>query len=168
MSNSCFVFSDSEGSNGVGIGSAASTGILSSCAGSSTTGWTIASKKMEFSNFAIPQLVHMNSVFVHMTFCDSPARTHDLFEFCVSSARTNDVFDFCEPARTHDFCESPAGTHEFCESPARTHEFCGSPNDLICALTKYTPFFLIRGSRLSPYFKKGSLARCVSVPFSHR
>ena len=67
-----------------------------------------------------------------------------------------------------NFCESPAYTHDFCESFGRTHEFCGSPNDLICALTKYTPFFLIRGSRPSPYFKKGSLARCVSVPFSHR
>ena len=64
-----------------------------------------------------------------------------------------------------DFCESPARTHDFCESPARTHEFCESPNDLICALQKYTPFFLIRGSLLSQNFKKASLARCFSSVF---
>ena len=40
----------------------------------------------------------------------------------------------------------------FCESPARTHD----------ALTKYTPFLLIKGSRqrLSPHFRNGSLSEC--------
>ena len=34
------------------------------------------------------------------------------------------------------------------------------------ALTKYTPFLLVKGSRLSPHFRNVSLARCVSIPRS--
>ena len=34
-----------------------------------------------------------------------------------------------------------------------------------CALTKYTPLFLMNGPCLSPHFKKVCLARCVSSPF---
>ena len=77
-------------------------------------------------------------------------------EFCNLSARTH---NFCESSpRFRDSCESPARTHRFCESPARTHD----------TLTKCTPFLLIKGSRLSPHFRTGSLARYVSIPCSHR
>ena len=131
-----------------------------------------------FSSYAGILLTFVNLLRVSMTFCESPARTH---EFRESPARTHDLvifvnlllvrmisvnvqlvrmnsLDFCEsPARTHDLCESPACTHEFCESSGRTNEFCGSSNDLIC---------LIKGSLLSQNFKKGSLARCFSSVFA--
>ena len=45
---------------------------------------------------------------------------------------------------------------------ARTHAFT------VCALTKYTPPFLISGSCPSPNLKKDFFARCVSTPFSLR
>ena len=108
--NSCFIFSDSEGSHGMGIGSAPAL----------TTGWMTASETLEFFNLGNPSTcTHEFCVRTH-DFGDSPARTHD---FCVFSARTH---DFCEsPARTHDtFVNPSARTHdfcEFCESPAHTH-----------------------------------------------
>ena len=95
-------------------------------------------------------------------------RAHDFFVTLLLAPMTlvNSVNLQLVRRNSLDFCESPARTHDFCEFPARTHECCGSPNDLICALQKYTPIFLIRGSLLSPYFKKGSLARCFSSVFA--
>ena len=70
--------------------------------------------------------------------------------------------------RTHDFPFHPsARTHEFSFRPsARTHEF--STAFTVCALTKFTPSFLLNGSCPSPNLKKDFFARCVSTPCSHR
>ena len=89
--NSCFIFSDSEGSHGTGIGSApASTGILSSCTGSSTTVWMIASETVEFFSVCNPSTcTHEFCIRTH-GFGNSPPRKHDFCEFCESSARTHD------------------------------------------------------------------------------
>ena len=75
-----------EGSQGVGIASApASTGILPSTTGSSTTGCTIATSRL-----------------------DEP---HGFCEVCTPSARTHES---CDPStRTHESCESPARTLDF-------------------------------------------------------
>ena len=96
--NSCFIFSDSDGSHGTGIGSApASTGILSSCTGS-------------FNNWLDDGVRYMG----FLKICSPSACTH---EFC---ARTHDFGNSL--ARTDEFCESSARTRHFCESPARTHD----------------------------------------------
>ena len=134
---------------------------------------SLRQKHWTFSDFAIRQLVHMSSVFVRMT------------SVTLLLVRMNSVnLDSCEsPARTlffDEFCESSARTHDFgelCESSARTHELCEICVNLLLVrmnfvkdlrLDEVHTIFLDQVFRLSPYFRKSSLARCVSVPFSHK
>ena len=81
--------------------------------------------------------------------------------FCVPVTLYSRVFKN-PSARTHQFSVHPsARTHEFSENPsARTHAFT------VCALTNYTPPFVISGSCPSPNLKKDFFARIVSTPFS--
>ena len=80
-----------------------------SCIGSSTTGCTNASSRLDEPH--------------DCEFCTPSARTHN---FCESSARTHDARD--SSACFQKFCESSAGAHDFllhfCESPGCTNDFC--------------------------------------------
>ena len=112
--NSCFIFSISEGSHGVGTGSApASTGLLSSCTGSSAIGWMMVAESCFFKKISgLSACTHQLCARME-DFGNSLARTYG---FCESSACTCDFRESL--ARTHDFC--------FCTPSTRTHDFCES------------------------------------------
>ena len=103
-------------------------------------------------NFSIHQLVRMTFLsirqLVRMTFA-----THQPVHMNSSNPST----------RTHDFSDPSARTHRSCD----LSRVMSSTAFTVCALTKYTPPFLISGSCPSPNLKKDFFAKCVSTPCSH-
>ena len=108
-------------------------------------------------------------------FSENPSdRTHQfsvhpsgcIHEFSKNPSPRRHQFSSVHPSGcTHEFSENPSdGTHQFSSvhSSARTHAFT------VCALTKYTPPFVINGSCPLPNLKKDFIAWCVSTPFSHK
>ena len=124
--------------------------------------------------FAIRFLVRMNSLIQQLVRMNSALHQLVRMIFC----------DFSDPsAYTHDFCTPSARTHDFSIRqlvrmiflirqlvrifPVICLVSCHSTAFTVCALTKYTPPFLINSSCPSPKLREGFLCQvCLNSVFT--